>query len=119
IQIKSTDGWNKFFAYRNVYQYSAREGPMVITWWRPDQGYVPYYQEGMRLIWYGDASTNPTGSHALGNWDWHEAANPNYWYWYTDGAKKYPTTTGISAQKVNEIAIYTGVQTPVAEFKIN
>ena len=119
IQVKSTDGWNKFFAYRNVYQYSDREGPMVITWWRPDQGYVPYYQEGMRLIWYADTSTNPTGSHALGNWDWHEAANPAYWYWYTDGVKKYPTTTGISGQKVNEIAIYTGIITPVADFKIN
>ena len=31
LKVKSSDGWNRTFAYKNVYQYSSREGPMVLT----------------------------------------------------------------------------------------
>jgi PKD repeat protein len=119
IEVKATDGFSKSFAYRNVYDYSAREGPMVVTWWRPDDGYVPFYTSGMRLIWFADTSVNPLHVHAFGNWDWHEAANPHYWYWYTSGSEKYPTTTGLSVQMVSEISIYTDIPAPDADFKIN
>ncbi len=115
IRVKATDGFTKWFAYRNVYEYSPREGPMVITWWRPDDGYVPYYMTGMRLIWFANESVNPWGANVLGNWDWHEAANPNYWYYF--GAS--PTTTGLSCQKVSEISIFTNILPPAADFKIN
>ena len=116
IRVKATDGFSKYFAYRNVFEYSSREGPIVITWWRPDDGYVPYYSTGMRLIWYGDTTTNPWGAHIFGNWDWHEAANPYYWYWFNG---EYPTTTGLSVQMVSEVAIFTRITIPAANFKTN
>jgi len=107
IKIKAGDGLSKSFAYKNVYQYSKKEGPMVICWYKdgmyPDSG----YSEGMRLVWFADTSTNPWGLHVFGNWDWHEAADAKYWYYYQSGSGKYPTTTGLSVQNVSELTIYS------------
>lgn len=44
LQIKASDGFKKEYAYKNVYQYSDREGPMVVCWYKdgkyPDSGYT-------------------------------------------------------------------------------
>jgi hypothetical protein len=78
VKVLSSDGWSKLLAYKNVYEYSSREGPVGICWYKdgkyPDTGYT----EGMRMVWFADNSTNPWGIHAFGNWDWHEAAAPEY-----------------------------------------
>jgi len=107
LKIKASDGMTKEFAYTNVYSPSARQGPMVITWYKdgtyPDSG----YEEGMRLLFFADTSVNPWGTHVLGNYDWHESADPKYWYYYMNGAEKYPTTTGLSVKYVSEIQIYS------------
>jgi len=107
IKIKATDGFTKTFAYKNVYEYSNREGPMVVCWYKdglyPDTGYT----EGMRLVWFADNSTNPWGINAFGNWDWHKAADPEYWYYFMSGDESYPTTTGLSIQNVCELTIYS------------
>lgn len=112
IRIKAADNFAKYFPYENVYGYSSREGPMVITWQKnglyPDTGYA----DGMRLVWFADTSTNPWGTHAFGNWDWHEAADPAYWYYYVSGSESYPTTTGLSVQVVSEIAIFSDDPAP-------
>ncbi|MEQ8200944.1 MAG: PKD domain-containing protein [Syntrophomonadaceae bacterium] len=115
VKIKAADNFNKTFAYKNVYQYSDREGPMVICWYKnglyPDSGYA----DGMRLHWFADTSVNPWGYHVFGNWDWHEAADSQYWYYFSG---IYPTTTGLSVQNVSEIIIYSDdpVPAPVAAF---
>ena len=70
---------------------------MVIAWHHDAEGYVPEYRTGMRLIFFADNSTNPWGIHAFGNYDWHESAAPEYWYYYRQGDEKYPTTTGLSS----------------------
>jgi len=113
VKIRSSDGFSKWFAYKNVYDYSPKEGPMVLTWYcagipsysgpYPDTG----YSDGMRIVWFADDSTNPWDAHALGNWDWHEAADPEYWYYFVSGTEQYPTTTGISPKYVSEILIYS------------
>ena len=112
IQVKAPDGFNKYFAYKNVYEYSDREGPMAIAWEKnglyPDTG----YSDGMRLVWFADNSINPWGVHALGTWDWHEAADSAYWYYYVSGAESYPTTTGLSVQTVSEIIIFSDDPAP-------
>ncbi|MCK9591288.1 MAG: argininosuccinate synthase [Methanoregula sp.] len=118
VKIKSVDGWNRRFAYKNVYQYTSRDGPMVLTWYnaaetpgtweRQGVGYVPGYYSGLRLVWFTDTSTNPGGLHAFGNYDWHEAADSKYWYYYSSGPEKYPTTTGLSGKYVSDILIYSG-----------
>lgn len=109
VKILSSDGWSKLLAYKNVYEYSSREGPVGICWYKdgkyPDTGYT----EGMRMVWFADNSTNPWGIHAFGNYDWHEAAAPEYWYYYQSGGENYPTTTGISGQYVNRIYIYSNL----------
>jgi hypothetical protein len=109
LRVKSRDGWNRTFAYKNVYQYSSREGPMVLTWYRdgvyPDSGYT----EGMRVIWFADTSTNPWGYHVFGNWDWRQSADSQYWYYYQQSGQKYPTTTGLSGQVVSELIINSNV----------
>ena len=117
VKVLSSDGWNRWFAYKNVYGYSSREGPIGISWYKdgtyPDSGYT----DGMRMIWFADTSNNPWGCHAFGNFDWHEAAAPEYWYYYQSGTEKYPTTTGISGQYVNRIFIYSN-QAPPASINV-
>jgi hypothetical protein len=108
VKIKATDGFTKTFAYENVYAPPARQGPMVITWYHNADGYVPNYPTGMRLVFFADNSTNPWNIHAFGNYDWHESAAPEYWYYYRQGDEKYPTTTGLSVQYVSDILIYSG-----------
>jgi PKD repeat protein/DMSO/TMAO reductase YedYZ molybdopterin-dependent catalytic subunit len=116
VKIISSDGFYKWFAYKNVYDYSSREGPIGLSWYTdfdfnpatagmyPDTG----YSDGMRLIWFADNSTNPWHINAFGNYDWHEAADSVYWYYNTgDAGELYPTTTGLSAKYVNRIYIYS------------
>ncbi|KQC10196.1 MAG: hypothetical protein APR55_09480, partial [Methanolinea sp. SDB] len=114
VKILSSDGFSKWFAYENVYGYSSREGPIGLTWYMngnyPDTG----YSDGMRLVWFADTSVNPWGEHVFGNWDWHEAAAEEYWYYYIQGSEQYPTTTGPSAKYVNRVYIYSDDEPPVA-----
>jgi hypothetical protein len=108
LRLTASDGFSRTFAYGNVYNSSSRQGPMVLTWYRADEGYVPNYTTGMRLVFFSDTSTNPWGLHAFGNQDWHVSAAPEYWYYYTQGNEQYPTTTGLSVQSISEITIYQG-----------
>ena len=108
VTIQATDGFTKTFSYRNVYQPSERQGPIIITWYREGEGYVPDYATGMRLIFFADTSSNPWGIHAFGNWDWHESADPEYYYYYVQSGERYPTTTGLSVQVVKKLTIHQG-----------
>ncbi len=105
VTIRAVDGFSKTFGYRNVYLPPDRQGPMVIAWYREDEGYVPEYSTGMRLVFLADAATNPWGIYAFGNWDWHESADPEYYYYYAQGNERYPTTTGLSVQMVSSLSI--------------
>jgi len=105
LTVKATDGFSREFAYGNIYSPPSRQGPVVIAWYQAGQGYVPSYQDGMRLLFLADTSSNPWGIHALGVWDWHESAEEKYWYYYYDGTQRYPTTTGLSVRSVSEISI--------------
>jgi len=113
VEVKASDGLSRPFAYENVYGYSSREGPIVVTWHcdgnYPDTGYA----DGMRLVWFADTSVNPFGVHAFGNWDWHEAAAEEYWYYYYGSpTEKYPTTTGLSVKYISDILIYSDDPAP-------
>lgn len=111
ITLRASDGFSKTFAYENVYLPPGRQGPMVITWYHEVDGYVPNYSTGMRLVFFADTSTNPWGIHAFGNWDWHESADPEYFYYYVQGGERYPTTTGLSVQQVSELIIHENSST--------
>ena len=88
---------------------------MVVCWYKdgmyPDSGYT----EGMRLVWFADDSVNPDGLHVFGNYDWKlAAADPGDWYYYYGNNGKYPTTTGLSVQKISELKIYSNEPAPEA-----
>lgn len=119
VELLASDGFKKKFAYKNVYEYSDREGPMVVCWYKdgkyPDSG----YNDGMRLVWFAEATYKegptdviglPSGDyHVFGNYDWKLAAEPEYWYYYQG---EYPTTTGLSVQNVAFLNIYSNDPVP-------
>ena len=105
LTVKASDGFSREFAYENVYSPPSRQGPLIIAWYQAGPGYVPSYQDGMRLLFLADTSSNPWGIHAMGAWDWHESAEERYWYYYYDGTERYPTTTGLSVRSVSELSI--------------
>jgi hypothetical protein len=107
VKIKATDGLIKEFAYKNVYAPPSRQGPMIITWYKDGQYPDSGYSDGMRLVFFADTSVNPWGIHAFGNYDWHESADRQYWYYYQSGDEKYPTTTGLSVMYVSDVLIYS------------
>jgi hypothetical protein len=107
VIVKASDGFSRTFAYENVYTPSSRQGPIIISWYHGNYGYVPAYPDGMRMLFLADSSGNPWGIHALGVWDWHESADEKYWYYYYNGNEQYPTTTGLSVRSVSEILIYS------------
>ncbi|MBP2144932.1 parallel beta-helix repeat protein [Methanofollis sp. W23] len=117
IMIKANDGMYQIFGYRNVYDPDPRQGPMVVTWWRPDKGYVPNYFDGMRLIFFADDSTNPWGWHVFGTWDMHECMDKKYWHYYISSREKYPATTGLSVKYIDRVIIRS--QDPAPLFRVN
>ncbi|MDN7025602.1 PEGA domain-containing protein [Methanoculleus sp. FWC-SCC1] len=104
VRVKASDGFSKTFPYRNVYRPEPRQGPMVVAWYRADAGYVPMYREGMRLVFFADTSVNPWGIHAFGVADMQACFDPDYWYFFQPDI---PTTTGLSAQYISEIAVFS------------
>ena len=80
---------------------------MVITWYQngayPDGAYL----DGMKLVFFADDGVNPWGYHMMGNYDWHESSASTYWYYYTSGTEKYPTTSGLSDKIIADIIIYS------------
>ena len=105
IMIRASDGFRKYFGYANVYDPEPRQGPMVLTWWRADDGYIPDYPTGMRLVFFAD-------DHVFGHWDMHECIAPEYWYNYTDRDGGHPSSGGLSVKNVGEIAIYSMMDPP-------
>jgi len=115
VRVRAVDGMSKTFPYRNVYEPESRQGPMVVTWYRAEDGYVPDYHTGMRLVFFADTSTNPYGNHTFGIWDMHECFDEEYWYFFQPNL---PTTTGLSVQYVSEISIYSEEE-PTGSIRIN
>jgi PKD repeat protein len=107
LTLRASDGFTKSFAYTNVYEYTSRQGPMVITWYQNGNYPEGSYTDAMKLVFFADTSTNPWGIHAMGNYDWHESAAPEYWYYYISGTDKYPTTTGLSVKYISDVFIYS------------
>ncbi len=102
VILRASDGMRRTFPYENVYNPESRQGQMGITWYHHEDGYVPEYQTGMRLIFFADTSTNSEGKNVFGVADKRATFPEEYWYFYNG---QYPTTTGLSVQFVNEIII--------------
>ncbi len=119
LTLRASDGFTKTFAYTNVYEYSPRQGPIGITWYKDGQYADSGYSDGLKLVFFADTSTNPWGIHAMGNYDWHESSAPEYWYYYISGSEQYPTTTGLSVKYISDVLIFSDdplPTVPVAAF---
>ncbi len=109
VKIKASDGFTKTFPYAYIYTPNPRQGPMGITWYRADQGYVPSYTDGMRLVMFADAKINTygwntSGWHVFGNADMRDSWAPNDWYYFSG---IYPSSGGVSVKLVSDILIYS------------
>ncbi|MFV9676707.1 MAG: hypothetical protein ACNYVW_03550 [Methanosarcinales archaeon] len=109
LKIKASDGFSKRFNYTHVYEPQPRQGPLVLTWKQSEEGYVPDYYEGMRIIFFADNSTNPWGWQVFGNWDMRECFAPKYWHNYSG---IWPSSSGLSVQHVSELLIYSTESAP-------
>ena len=114
VKIRASDGFSKTFPYAYIYTPNPRQGPMGITWYRADQGYVSSYTDGMRLVMFADAKTNTygwntSGWHVFGNADMRDSWVPNYWYNYSG---IYPSSGGVSVKLVSDILIYSDDPVP-------
>ncbi|WP_440949379.1 hypothetical protein [Methanosphaerula subterraneus] len=106
IEVRSEDGFSKQFTYGSIYSPPARQGPIGLVWFNADEGMVPAYQTGMRLVFFADTSVNPWHLHVFGNSDMQATIPRDEWH-YFNGV--YPTTTGLSVQSVQELRIYSTV----------
>ena len=107
VQIVSTDGWRKTFSSSYILDPPSRMGAMFLAWEKNGVKVSEGYNDGPRLLWWPDTSVNPWGNHIFGVADMKATMYESEWYYY-EGT--YPTTTGISAQKVSKINIYIGGQ---------
>ncbi len=110
----ASDGFSKTFPYAYIYTPNPRQGPMGITWFRADQGYVSSYTDGMRLVMFADAKTNTygwntSGWHVFGNADMRDSWVPNDWYNYSG---IYPSSGGVSVKWISDILIYSDDPVP-------
>ena len=103
VKVVASDGFAKTFAYDNVYSPQARQGPMVLAWWTAREGYA--YNEGIRLFFGADTSTNPYGLHVFGNQDMKETFDEKYWGWY-GGKDALPSAAQLSNKWVAKVEIF-------------
>ena len=106
VRLKCTeDGFNKYFAYEDVYNPEPEQGQMVLCWYKDGQ-YVPTFSNGMQVNFFAQ-TTNAAGQYVFGNWDMHECIAEEYWHYYDI----YPSTNGFSVKWVDEIAIFSSETT--------
>jgi PKD repeat protein len=122
VKIKASDGFSKTFPYEYIYTPNPRQGPMGITWYRSDDGYVPNYSNGMRLVMFADAKIdtfgwNTSGWHVFGNADMRDSWAPEYW---ANFSGTWPSSGQASIKTVSDILIYSNTPAPLtANFTAN
>lgn len=112
LRVQAKDGFYKDFSYETVYGADGRKGTMGLAWYVGEdsvsgdpqgEGYVPDYYDGMRLIFFADASTNPWGWHVFGDTDMKETMPEEEWHLFSG---KWPSSSGLSVKQVSDLKIY-------------
>lgn len=110
ITFIASDGLKKTFPQKYIYHPEPAMGTVFLSWYSKEDGYVPEYYTGMRLMFTGDTSLNPWGYHVFGVADEKATMDEQDWYYYSG---KYPTTTGLSVQNIETISIVSSVTAPI------
>ncbi len=100
VRVTAIDGFSKTFDYENVYDPTARQGKIVVTWYSDRDGYVPTWSDGMLLVFFAE-TTNADGQHVFGNEDMRQTLPEDRWHYFD----VYPSTNGYSIKNIDEIAI--------------
>lgn len=108
VKISASDGFSIRLAYDNVVTPLPRQGPPVLAWWTAREGYG--YQNGMRLFFGADTSTNPYGLHVFGHEDMRQCMDAKYWGWY-GGKDNLPSAAQLSNRNVAKIEIFPAPST--------
>ncbi len=98
VQVRAADGFSRTFRYESIYGEDPDHPRFVITWWRADDGYVPDYESGMRLVFLADDGV-------FGNYDMKQHFHEDDWHLH---AGIWPSSHGLSVKNASEIRIYTG-----------
>lgn len=107
IKVKASDGYNEIFDYENVYTPVARQGPIVICWWKDGQ-YTGAWSEGMLLAFFTTVGRTSDGKLLFGHQDMHDCLPESNWHWYYDNSIQYPSTHGLWIKYISEISVYSG-----------
>jgi hypothetical protein len=115
VIVKASDGYYFQFPYDVIYTDVPRRGPPVICWYNgeyvkkgegQENGYVPAYDGGMRLLFLADNSTNAEGLHVLGNYDMQQTLPSFAQKFYNNDC--LPSTNGLTVKWVDEVRVYKG-----------
>jgi hypothetical protein len=118
VTLLASDGFNQRFAYSTVYNPPSRAGPIVLTWYRADLGYVnESYTTGIRNVMFADTSVNPWGNHVFGLYDMNQTYPLDFQYFY-NGNPSTPSTTGLSVQNINRVFIYSNDPIPTGSIEV-
>ncbi|WP_292729900.1 hypothetical protein [Methanoculleus sp.] len=104
LKVQASDGMSHYFGYDNVYTPNACQGDMIVSWWDSEYGYVPSYNDGMRLFFYTPPSTyGVADSLNLTLRDMQASFDPWYSYNYS---QIWPSAKGLSVKYVQYLKIY-------------
>jgi hypothetical protein len=117
LSLVAVDGYSIEFAYANVYQALAKQGPIALCWYQGDTGTdsglgVGYpgkdaYYDALQIVFMAKA-TNPEGKHVFGNDDMRICLPQTEYQHFYQG---YPSSNGLSGKWISEVRIFTGVIT--------
>ena len=102
------------YTYKNVYYTDTahggnpEQGPLVLTWWRPDKGYVPDYDTGMRTFFFA-TTPNADGQYVFGNDDMRRFIDEEYWTFY----EEFPCSKSQCQKYVKKIEIRSHEPAPL------
>jgi len=108
VKLSASDGFSIRLGYDNVVAPLPRQGPPVLAWWTARENYG--YQNGIRLFFGADNSTNPYGLHVFGHEDMRQTMDEKYWGWY-GGKDNLPSAAQISNRYVAKVEIYPAPST--------
>lgn len=112
ISLCAVDGYCVKFAYDNVYEPLYRQGPIVLCWYKGDDGsgYGAGYpgndafSEAMQIVFFAN-NTNSEGKHMFGNSDMKVCLPEEKYQHFYEGL---PSTNGLTGKWISEIRIYPG-----------
>ena len=107
VKVEGADGYNDVFDAENIYSPVARQGPIVICWWKDGQ-YTGTWTDGMLLAFFTTAGRASDGKLIFGHQDMHDCLPESNWHFYYQGAIQYPSTNGMYLKWVNQVNIYSG-----------